>query len=106
MQAFISVGMELWLIENVDTGERAVVNRTEYTRVFGEEPPDELTPVAPDKTGVPLPRIHPLFDTELADVLEDEGYERWVSAQPTQDAAAADPFTDPFGDPFADSLGL
>lgn len=47
VQSFISVGIELWLIENLQSGERIFVNRSEYRTVFGEEPPDELIPTAP-----------------------------------------------------------
>lgn len=47
VQAFVSVGVELWLIENIATGEKVFVDREEYRAVFGEEPPRELTSVTP-----------------------------------------------------------
>lgn len=47
VQAFVSVGVELWLLENTNTGERVFVDRAEYVQVFGEDPPTGLTAVAP-----------------------------------------------------------
>ncbi len=47
VKAFVSVGVELWLIENAQSGERIFVDREEYCVAFGEEPPRELTPLAP-----------------------------------------------------------
>lgn len=47
VQAFVSVGVELWMIENVETGERVIVDRGEYEVVFGEAPPENLTSVTP-----------------------------------------------------------
>lgn len=65
VQAFISVGVELWLIENTTTHEQAVVTREEYQRVFGEEPPQELVRTAPPKGKVePLVRQFPADRTE------------------------------------------
>ena len=70
---------------------------THYSRLFAELRPDRVHIFAGgaiQETGGP----------ELADELEVDGYERWLTAVP--DAAPAAPFVDPFGDPFADSLGL
>ena len=47
VQAFVSVGVELWLIENQETGAQIFADREEYRLVFGEAPPDQITPVAP-----------------------------------------------------------
>lgn len=47
VQAFVSVGVELWLLEHKQTGERVFVDRTEYRAVFGDDPPAELTSVTP-----------------------------------------------------------
>ncbi|TVQ52264.1 MAG: hypothetical protein EA377_10665, partial [Phycisphaerales bacterium] len=43
VQSFISVGIELWLIEHRQTGERMFVNRREFEVLFGEEPSDTAT---------------------------------------------------------------
>ncbi len=69
VQAFVSVGVELWFIENQETGARIFVDREEYRLVFGEMPPDQITPVAPPS---PQPgdqiipqvahRVAPLFE--------------------------------------------
>ncbi|MHC5004504.1 MAG: NfeD family protein, partial [Planctomycetota bacterium] len=71
VQAFVSVGVELWMLENVSTGERIFVDRAEYESVFDEEPPTRQTPVAPpaapaagaDQTPV-RPWINPLVTPE------------------------------------------
>ena len=56
VQAFVSVGVELWLIENIQTGERAFATREEYARVFGEEPPNDVVSITPRATRV-LPQF-------------------------------------------------
>lgn len=61
VQAFISLGVELWMIEHTTTGERVFVDRTEYARVFGAEPPEQLTPVAPPPSESRQP-VRPFFD--------------------------------------------
>ncbi len=65
VQAFVSVGVELWLIENTGTGERVFVDRQEYERVFGESPPDELTRVAPPPQSQTAPPVRPWFESLL-----------------------------------------
>ena len=66
VQAFVSVGVELWLIEHVQTGERIFVDRREYKLVMGEDPPAELTPVAPPSGPSATPPVKPWFDRSLA----------------------------------------
>jgi len=41
VQAFLTLGIELWLIENVDTGRRVLVTETQYRALFGADPPRE-----------------------------------------------------------------
>ena len=80
VQSFVSVGVELWLIEHERTGERIFVDRREYRLVMGEDPPDELTPVAPpSRPGAP-PSVKPWFDTTLPVVHGDQ-------ARPDQEEA-------------------
>ena len=66
VQAFVSVGVELWLIENKATGAQVFVDREEYQVVFfGEDPPRRQTPVAapPAKPGAQLSsRALPWFE--------------------------------------------
>lgn len=45
--AFVSVGVELWLIENVTTGERVFVDRAEFNELFGKEPTETITSITP-----------------------------------------------------------
>ncbi len=64
VQAFVSVGVELWLIENVHTGDRVFVDRAEYRDVFGNDPPQQFTSLAvPDVVpGQEHSPIRPLLD--------------------------------------------
>ncbi len=65
VQAFVSVGVELWLIENKATGVQVFVDREEYDVVFGEDPPRQQTPVAAPqaKPGAQVrTRARPLFE--------------------------------------------
>jgi membrane-bound ClpP family serine protease len=65
VQAFVSVGVELWLIENKKTGERIFVDRREYEMVMGDEAPSELTRVAPPPQPATSTPVSPWFDTSL-----------------------------------------
>ncbi len=38
VQGIVSRGVELWLVENPDTGQRMTINGSEYEMIFGEEP--------------------------------------------------------------------
>jgi membrane-bound serine protease (ClpP class) len=67
VKAFVSVGVELWLIENLRTAERVFVDREEYRTVFGEDPPQGLTPLAPPPHLQGRPAVLPLFE-RLAEV--------------------------------------
>ena len=62
VQSFVSVGVELWLIEHVDTGERIFVDREEYRAVFGADPAQQLTRLAPPAAPAPSP-VRPWFST-------------------------------------------
>ncbi len=64
VQAFVSVGMRLWMLEHTDTGERVFVTAEEYERIFDEEPPVEIGSVTP-RPGGPGP-VQPRFSPELA----------------------------------------
>lgn len=50
VQAFVSVGLELWLLEHVEDGRRICVGRLEYERLFGEAPIRDLPILNPDAT--------------------------------------------------------
>jgi membrane-bound ClpP family serine protease len=63
VQAFVSVGVELWLLQHVTDGRRVFVSRSEYREVFGEEPPQDFIPVqASDVSSTNETAISPLFD--------------------------------------------
>ncbi|MDG2053213.1 MAG: NfeD family protein [Phycisphaerales bacterium] len=64
VQGFISVSVELWLIENKSTGQRVFVDRPEFKTLFGQEPTETMTPVgfsAPSVSTI-MPWWNTLFD--------------------------------------------
>jgi membrane-bound serine protease (ClpP class) len=79
VQAFVTLGVELWLIEEKATGKRYAIDRSEYLAIFGVEPPTgspiiasgsvssmpsgDAGGVTPGSTDEEIP----LDDTELAD---------------------------------------
>ena len=81
--------------ENDSLGVLAV---THSTRLFDHLRPDVVHVFAGG-------RIQQSGGPELADEIEDSGYERWTSDLAESEPDASEPlFTDPFGDPFADLL--
>jgi len=68
--AFISVQVELWLIQNTVTGEKIFINAPEYEQLFGEEPPRDLTPVGSPPANAPP--VSPRRSTISEKVDEDQ----------------------------------
>lgn len=55
VQAFVELS-DLWMLENVNTGERIFVDRAEYRVVFGEDPPEKHSAGAiPPAAAPPVP---------------------------------------------------
>lgn len=63
VQAFVSVGVELWLLRNKETGERIAVDAPEYERIFGTTPPTEITPITPSGSDAGQGPLQPLFES-------------------------------------------
>ncbi|MDP6693721.1 MAG: hypothetical protein QF444_05275, partial [Phycisphaerales bacterium] len=68
VEAFVSVGVELWLLQSVETNEIICVNASEYERIFGETPPKNFSPIASPVVGDQS--FSPFFDaiTKLSQV--------------------------------------
>lgn len=64
VQAFVSLGIELWLLENVETGQRIAVDRGEYRDIFGDEPPETIPSITPPKPDAEP--IAPWFDSLMS----------------------------------------
>lgn len=68
VQSFVSMGIELWLIEHATTGERVFVDREEYRTVFGGDPPQQIPDLAPPERvrqgQKPMPFVNQLFELE------------------------------------------
>jgi len=100
VQAFISVGIELWMLENADTGERIFVDDAEYERVFGEEPPQQKASAVPPASGqrrtiVPwlsdLVAPAELYEQEpMSDEEIEETIQRAQTRPPARDPLTAD----------------
>ncbi|MDG2292351.1 MAG: hypothetical protein P8L37_06805 [Phycisphaerales bacterium] len=50
VQAFVSVGVELWLLQHADTGERICVDASEYEAIFGTPPPQTIPSITPPES--------------------------------------------------------
>jgi membrane-bound ClpP family serine protease len=61
VEAFVSVGIELWLIQNVQTGDVVCVNRNEFKTIFGKDPPQHFSPIGTNQTSNNL--LSPFFET-------------------------------------------
>ena len=61
VEAFVSVGIELWLIKNVNTNDVVCVNRSEYETIFGREPPQNFSQIG--TTQAPTTTLSPFFET-------------------------------------------
>ncbi len=48
VQGFVRLGSELWLIENIETHKRALVDAVEYSDAFGENPPRQSPAIHPN----------------------------------------------------------
>ena len=71
VEAFVSVGIELWLIEHIHTNETICVNAREYEMLFGESPPQHFTPISTNDA--PQQSLTPFF--QLNDVNGNEPYD-------------------------------
>lgn len=61
VESFVSVGIELWLLEHQQSGETICVNAREFENLFGETPPQNFTPIGTSNIGAST--ISPFFDT-------------------------------------------
>lgn len=55
VKAFVMLDQALWMIENTATQERVFVDRAEYRKVFGEDPPANMSPVSPSAAALNAP---------------------------------------------------
>ena len=88
VQSFIAVTMELWLIEEISTGERMFVDSGEYEIAFGEMPPRlrqrgealpqvEPSPIETEQTADTDPTFLELEDASPRRVLTAADRGRW-----------------------------
>jgi membrane-bound ClpP family serine protease len=61
VESFVSVGIELWLLQNINTSETICVNASEYESIFGESPPQHFSPISVVETKSSA--LSPYFDT-------------------------------------------
>jgi len=91
VQAFVSVGVELWLLEHKQTGERVFVDRDEYRRIFGDDPPQQLTSLSPSDAA-PRDRygVRPLVEPWLEGDDENGGDEERDAASDEDESPGPD----------------
>jgi membrane-bound serine protease (ClpP class) len=75
VQAFVSVGIELWLLQHSETGQRICVDAPEYEAIFGAPPPQTIPSITPGETlnGNDSEPMTPFFDELLAGSLNEPG---------------------------------
>ena len=61
VEAFVSVGIELWLLKNTLTGATICVNAIEYEQIFNKPPPQKFTPIGP--SSIEATALSPLFES-------------------------------------------
>ncbi len=61
VESFVSVGIELWLLQNSNTNETVCVNANEYEAIFGTPPPQHFSPISASATEPPA--LSPFFDS-------------------------------------------
>lgn len=72
VKSFIAYDIELWLIENMKTGDRVFAYRSEYEKVFGQSPPESARKLAsgesanPGTSRTPAGPILPFLQTPAA----------------------------------------
>lgn len=81
VMSFVAVDIELWLVEEKETGQRLFVDREEYELLFGSDPPETprnrasggLPPSDPSAVQTPVPF--------LQEVLERQGQQEGLSKE-------------------------
>jgi len=60
VESFVSVGIELWLLQNTKTNNTICVNANEYETIFGSPPPQHFSPIGTGELAAPS--LSPYFD--------------------------------------------
>lgn len=81
VQGFVSLGVELWYVENKTTGQRIFIDRNEYRTLFGEEPTQTRARMA----SVPTQEGEAPIDTTPAE--RGEGQDRGAFIPANEDLA-------------------
>ncbi|MCH2132580.1 MAG: ATP-dependent Clp protease proteolytic subunit [Phycisphaerales bacterium] len=92
VQAFVSVGVELWLLRNTTTGELIFVDQVEYESLFGTPPPEQMVQVDPGQLEGEMtfsPLFEALAEADTTPDVDSIAYEQLLpSSRPRLDAAA------------------
>ena len=86
VQGFVSVGIELWLLEHVSTGEMIFVTRDEYRFLFGDQPPTQIpaagtTPALGGAKTPVVPYINPAIPRDSLDAVDRDVAREVAEAQ-------------------------
>ncbi len=87
VQGIVALGVELWLVENAQTGQRMCINRAEYLELFGSTPPPQRPRLVSARAGIGV----------SPDVTDSRGPRHSASdpAAPAPDAAPGSTGSDP-----------
>lgn len=85
VQGMVTLGVELWLVEQVETGQRLFIDREEYMTLFGGAPP-HIEPTLPRAAGAGERRVE---DGRRAPARAPPGGSNGASDDPTRFVPAA-----------------
>lgn len=100
VQAILTTGVELWLIQDTQTGEKIAISRSEYSRLFGRDPPEaeptilaSLNPgqSAPSESMVPYPTPPGTEQSPRREGGSDQGPGQGTGAPPPAPDTAFEP---------------
>lgn len=72
VQALVSLGVELWMVRNTQTGRIAFVDENEYRALFGEAPPENASATVQSGGLAPQPADGEETTRSLGDVISEQ----------------------------------
>lgn len=104
VQALVTDGIELWLVENIETGERLAINEAEYRMLFDGDP-IRGRPMLVQVTGGTQTYQNPARDRG-GDKSDVDSIDEVPDADPVDTNRDEDPQIDPGGDRVGDPEGV
>ncbi|MEX0876025.1 MAG: hypothetical protein WD114_01080, partial [Phycisphaerales bacterium] len=90
VQAIVADGIELWLAEDIETGQRLAINAQEYRMLFGEDPPRGKPMLAEVTGGARTSRPVPEDAAPAGDGAEEQPIEEPVAGEGSSEEPGAE----------------